>query len=153
MGTPLHSPGPVLALVLAMAFAGCQHATLDHRIREHAAEFNALDPAAQKKVRGGTVEPGYTASMVQMALGKPGTIEADAQGNPVWVYRREPVTAYNETIVAGHRRRQVYNPIKGSYDIVVEAIDTKAFPHLVPRITRVTLQKGRVVSVDTSPRG
>ncbi len=130
----------------AVLLAGCN--TAAPRIAEHAAAFAALDPATQKNIRNGIVEPGFTSDMVYMALGKPTRTITDAIGNGVWIYHHEPIAAYNETITSGFRRRIIYDPVKRTNDVVVEAIDPKAFPNLVPYDLRVTLSNGRVASVE-----
>lgn len=133
-------------LIAVMAVAGCN--TASNRIQEHAAEFAALDAATQAKIRQGVVEPGYTGGMVYMAMGQPAQVGTDGAGNAVWTYLRQPVTANNETIQNGFRRRVVYDPVKRTDDVMVEPIDTKAFPNLVPHSLRITFRDGKVVSVE-----
>lgn len=146
VGSTLHVRATALLFSAALLLAGCN--TAEPRITEHRATFAALDPATQKNIRNGIVEPGYSTDMVYMALGKPTRTVTTANGNAVWVYHHEPVTAYNETITLGFRRRIVYDPVKRTNDVVVEAIDPKAFPNLVPYDLRVTISNGRVATVE-----
>lgn len=136
----------LLLLSTGLVLAGCN--LPNTRIDEHRAEFSKLPPATQQNIRNGIVEPAYTTDMVDMALGKPTRTITDANGKLVWIYHHEPITAYNETIRSGFRRRIVYDPVKRTNDVVVEAIDPKAFPNLVPYDLRVTFSNGRVVSVE-----
>jgi outer membrane protein assembly factor BamE (lipoprotein component of BamABCDE complex) len=138
-----------LAILGLAAFAGCT--TANTRISEHTAEYASLDPATQAAIKRGEINPGYTTDMVYMALGRPLQTTRDASGETVWVYHHEPPTAYNETIHAGFRRRVVYDPVKRSNDIIIEPIDTKAFPNLVPYNLRLTFQNDRLVRIDRQP--
>lgn len=142
----MHRPFPILSTLLGLALAGCNTTTT--RIQEHATEFASLDPATQQKVRRGIIEPGFTRDMVYMALGRPAETSTDAAGSTVWTYKEYPVTAYNETIQSGYLKRVVYDPVKHGSDVIVEPIDPKAFPNLVPHSLRVTMRDGRVVSVE-----
>ena len=71
---------PLLALALA---AGCS--TPSARIRKNPDLFAKFPPAAQEKIRKGEVDVGFTAEMVEMALGKPAR-----------VYRRKAATGETE---------------------------------------------------------
>ena len=142
----------ILPAALALcACLGCQQAT--SRIDEHAAEFAALDAATQQAIKQGIVQTGYSTDMVYMALGRPAETQVNPSGETVWLYHQYPVTAYNETIQAGFRRRVVYDPVKRSEDVVVEPIDTKAFPNLVPHTLRFTFRDNRLVSIERTPNG
>lgn len=136
----------IFLLTALAAIVGCN--STSNRIQEHAAEFAALEPATQAKIKQGVVEPGFTPDMVYMAMGRPARIETDAAGNKVWTYVKQPVTANNETIQNGFRRRVVYDPVKRTDDVVVEPIDSKAFPNLVPHSLRLTFRDNKVVSVE-----
>ncbi|HVU34424.1 MAG TPA: hypothetical protein VHE61_13395 [Opitutaceae bacterium] len=138
-----------VVLIAVLLLAGCD--TTSTRIHEHAAEFAALSAAAQRNIRHGSVEPGYTSDMVYMALGRPAAVSNDASGDVNWEYRRYPVTAYNETIRSGFRERVVYDPVKRGPDIIVEPIDPKAFPNLVPHTLRLTFRNDHVVTIERIP--
>ena len=138
--------GDVLALSIALLLNGCQ--SVENRIGEHQAEFAALDPSTQRSIRRGVVNPGYTTDLVYIALGKPAETKNDAAGALIWEYHEYPVTAYNETIQSGFRRRVVYDPVKRTNDVIVEPIDTKAFPNLVPHTLRLTFRDNRLQSVE-----
>ena len=133
-------------VTLTLALAGCQ--TTSTRIEERATAFAALDPSAQQKIRRGAVEPGYTPDMVYMALGKPTRTTSTATGDVVWSYHQPPTPAYNETVQTGFVRRVVYDPVKRADDVIVEPIDAKAFPHLVPHTLRITFHADRVAGIE-----
>lgn len=135
-----------IVLGISVILAGCN--TTEDRINEHRAEFSALDPAKQQEVRSGHVEPGFTPDMVYMALGKPTQVTNGPDATLVWLYHREPVTAYNETIRAGFRQRIVYDPVKRTNDVITEPIDTKAFPNLVPYTLRLTFKDNHLVTLE-----
>jgi hypothetical protein len=137
------------ALLSTLLLIGCQ--TAGDRIDEHRSEFAALDPATQRAVQRGIVEPGYTTDMAYIALGKPTQMTTEANGNLVWLYRREPVPAYNETIQSGFSRRIVYDPVKRTDDVIIEPVDPKAFPNKVPHTLRLTFQNGRLVNFQRVP--
>lgn len=138
------------AMGCLVAFTGCQNSSA--RIAAHADEFARLDASTQAKVRTGAIEPGFTAAMVTMALGRPAAVSVTGPGQEIWEYRRDPITAPNETIQSGFRRRVVYDPVKRTEDVIIEPIDTKAFPSLQPRTLRVTVDHGIVSRVDTVVR-
>jgi hypothetical protein len=78
-----------LALVLALLATGCQSPRAA-RIQEKAALFASLDPRTQKIIENGLVDVGFTAELVQMALGKPNSVSAvdTVQGRlEIWTYR------------------------------------------------------------------
>lgn len=75
--------GAALALL-----TGCS--TPDSRIATHRAAFDQLPAEAQRKIRAGQVDIGFTHEMVQMALGEPDRvfIRQNEQGDTeVWAYR------------------------------------------------------------------
>jgi hypothetical protein len=133
-----------------IALTGCATQT---RISGRGREFASLDSATQQNIKHGIVEPGYTTDMVETALGRPAQTSSDAADETVWIYFHEPVTGPNETIQNGFRRRVVYNPEKRSDDIIVEPIDAKAFPNLVPYTLRLTFHAGKLTNVERSNRG
>ncbi|MDB6128016.1 MAG: hypothetical protein JWM35_1912 [Verrucomicrobia bacterium] len=78
----------LLALGIVGAGAGCASG-INGRIQEKSEVFSRLPPEAQKNLRDGTIEPGYTADMVYMALGKPSKVKVKdtAQGKVgLWKY-------------------------------------------------------------------
>jgi hypothetical protein len=93
---------PVLPLVLttftALLFAGCEATGVSARIQEKSTTYAALAPDQQELVQSGGLEPGFTADMVYLSLGKPAKVETkETKDGPitVWTYTRfyptEPV--------------------------------------------------------------
>lgn len=135
----------LIAGVGLLMLAGCD--TIDTRINQHATEFAALPAAARREIRHGNIKPGFSTNMVYMALGRPSSITAAPDGDVIWDYPRYPVTAYNETIEDGYRRSIVFDPVKRSHDVVVQWIDPKAFPQLLPHTLRLTFHDDHLVSI------
>lgn len=140
---------PAFIIIVAILLTGCR--TLDDRINQHRAEFDALDHRTQQMIRGGEVAVGFTLDMAYMALGEPTKTETTSTGQVVWQYHREPATAANETIRAGYRRRVIYDPVKRTDTVITEAIDKKAFPNLVPYTLRLTFENNRLISLERIP--
>jgi hypothetical protein len=81
---------PVFSLLTVLAFVGgCQHPRTA-RIQEHAALFASLDPGAQRLIRDGLFDYGFSRELVYIALGKPNrtsTRETETGTVETWVYR------------------------------------------------------------------
>lgn len=77
------------AIVLAAALLAAGCSTPDSRIEKNSAAFDAYPPEVQAKIRAGEIEVGFTAEMVQIALGKPDRVirRVTADGETeVWAY-------------------------------------------------------------------
>jgi len=75
-------------LFLAVLLAGCS--TPDSRIAKNRTVFDQLPAEVQQKIRAGRVEVGFTAEMVQLALGEPDRVftRRSEQGETeVWGYQ------------------------------------------------------------------
>lgn len=59
-------------LLLGIGVAGC--ASPESRIRKNPDLFAQFSPEDQEKIRAGTIDIGFTAPMVQMALGQPSRV-------------------------------------------------------------------------------
>lgn len=76
----------VLALLASVA-SGC--ALTRKPLRQGTTPFEANDPTALAEAARGVVHRGFTADMVQRALGTPNQVRAEASGtslNATWVY-------------------------------------------------------------------
>ena len=76
----------VFAALLLLA-AGCS--TVDSRVSDHKAAFDAWPADVQEKVRAGKVEVGFDPRMVEVALGKPDRVSSRTTERgqaDVWVY-------------------------------------------------------------------
>lgn len=77
----------LLALASLTLAAGC--ASVDSRVREHQAAFDAWPADVQEKVRAGKVEVGFTQEMVRVAMGQPDRVMSRTTDRGVaegWVY-------------------------------------------------------------------
>src|SRR5882672_6998777 len=117
----------VLVAALALALTGCS--TINSRIRERAAVFYALDPAAQEQIRHGQVGVGYTPDMVYMALGQP-TKHIDRVTNDgtetTWIYKSY-YEEYAGSAFAGYHRYIVADRVTGRYVVYVEPVYTDLY--------------------------
>jgi hypothetical protein len=60
------------------------------RIREHQAEFAALDPFSQQLIREGLIDAGFSTAAVYLSLGKPDrmtAVDSPAGRIETWVYK------------------------------------------------------------------
>ena len=78
-----------VALALAaLAGGGCTTTPQAERAAERAASFARLPSAQQADISRDLVDQGYSLEMVYIALGRPDSIEASADGNECqWTYR------------------------------------------------------------------
>ena len=108
-----------------------------------------LEPAIQKKVQRGIVEPGMTPEMVYLALGKPTEPSSeivDATRDGTWVYH-DFKRNDRDFIRAGFRRRVVFDPVRRSDVVVTEPIDPRILPNLREHSLHVSFKDGRVVEI------
>jgi hypothetical protein len=89
----MNSPALYLARLgfaaLIVSLTGCETTSINSRIAEKSAVFGTLNEATQKNLREGTIEQGYTADMVYIALGSPSKVKVrdTAQGKVgIWEY-------------------------------------------------------------------
>lgn len=95
-----------LALVL---LAGCS--TINSRISDNAAYFNALPIESQERLRKGVVEVGDTAEMVFIAMGAPSEKRSNRSSTrdvETWIYKVHYQDWVGRAFV-GHRRVVVYD--------------------------------------------
>ena len=72
---------------LLLSIAGC--ASVESRVKDHEAAFKTWPADVQEKVRAGKVEMGFTAEMVEVALGKADRLSSrttDRGQAEVWTY-------------------------------------------------------------------
>jgi hypothetical protein len=78
------------ALVAMLAVGGTGCASPETRIRKEPELFAQFAPAVQEKIRAGTIDIGFSAPMVQMALGRPSRVyrRTSQEGvQEIWSYR------------------------------------------------------------------
>ena len=95
----------VLAAVAAAALAGC--AGVEQRVARNQDYFDGLPVAAQARIRGGDIDLGFTAKMVEIALGEPTaklTRVSPGVEREVWIYAGgSDVTRQQVTLEAAGR--------------------------------------------------
>lgn len=139
---------PLLFAVLLITLAGCS--TIDSRIREKQAAFDALPPAARAEIRRGQVGVGFTPDMVYMAIGKPDEIRerVDPAGQEsVWKYNMY-YDRYVGSVRAGYRRWVRWDPRINAYRIYDEPIDASVYQPVRETYIRVTFRDGKVTAID-----
>lgn len=143
---------PRIAIILTgLAFLaaaiGCN--TTGARIRANSAAFDALDPSAQRAIKRGEVQLGFTEDMVELALGKPTQVAGGMAGtdeDATWVYRNFHRNE-NDYVLAGHRRRVVFDPVRRSNVVIVEPVDPRLHPNLTPHSLHIGFREGRVIAI------
>ena len=87
MNPVISTTAVVLTALILIAATGCS--SVDSRIKDHQAAFNAAPPVVQTKIRAGQVEVGFTPEQVTMALGTPDRsyTRTTARGtSEIWAY-------------------------------------------------------------------
>lgn len=93
------------AVLAAVLLAGC--AGVEQRVARNQTFFDGLPAAAQARIRGGDIDLGFTAKMVEIALGKPSqrlTRVSSGVQREVWIYAGEgELTRQQVTLEAAGR--------------------------------------------------
>lgn len=143
---------PRLAITLTSLFLlalGAACSTTGARIRANPGLFESLDAETQRAIKRGEVRLGYTAEMVRMALGKPSQVTGGMRGtdeDETWIYRhdhRDP----NDYVLAGHRRRVVFDPVRRGNVIITEPVDERTHRHLIAHAVHIGFRDGRVIAI------
>lgn len=137
----------IAGAVLVAAAAGCN--TTGARIRANPELFASLDPATQRAIKRGEVHLGYTPEMVQLALGEPTQAAGGMAGtdeDATWIYRNFQRNE-NDYVIAGHRRRVVFDPVRRSNVIITEPADPRVHRHLMPHSLHIGFRDGRVIAI------
>lgn len=133
---------------LALLLSGCN--TLNRRIQQHEAMFNALDAPTQEKIRAGTVEMGYTMDMVYVALGDPDERRDNltAKGRTTdWIYNSYSQD-YAGTANVGYRRMVAYNPKTGQAVVWLEPVYADVYRQRIEPHIRISFKDGRVSAIE-----
>lgn len=88
---PIPMKTALISVIALSSFllAGCDSTGVQARIQEKSAAFAALTPAQKKSIEDGSIEVGFTADMVYMALGRPSKTKekTSADGKvEMWTY-------------------------------------------------------------------
>ena len=136
-------------LVIATLFAtGCT--TINSRIEEKAAIFNALPPEAQARIRQGLIDVGFTPDMVYIAMGKPDNIRESttADGNEtIWVYNNY-YREYEGSQFVGYRRQVYFDQRAKAYRVFYEPVHADFYRDEVEETARVVFRNGQVAVIE-----
>lgn len=136
------------AVVVVLAAAGCNSTAA--RIRANPALFDSLDAVTQRAIRRGEVRLGFTPEMVQLALGQPTLTAGGMAGteeDSTWIYR-DFSRNENDYVIAGHRRRVVFDPVRRGNVIIVEPADPRTDRHRTPSSLHIGFRDGRVIALE-----
>jgi hypothetical protein len=133
----------ILVVLLSVFLTACS--TVDSRVKDNQAAFDALPPETQQKIRAGKVEVGYTPQMVTMALGKPDRVytrTTEKGTSEVWAYRdSKPAFSFGLGVGGGGGGTRVGSGI--GITTGGDRYDDKL---------RVVLSAGKVTTMETSSR-
>jgi hypothetical protein len=118
------------------------------RIRAHPEVVAGLDEKDLAKIRRGEIAVGYSAAMVELALGKPLSILTAAGEDPVWLYQDRPRNDA-DFVSGGFRRRVVFDPVIRGNVVVVESVDDRTFPSLRSHTIKIAFKNGKVVAISS----
>ena len=134
--------------ILALSLVGCS--TVDSRIKEKSAAFNALDPQTQAKIRQGVIDVGFSTDLVYIALGKPDEVRDrvnTSTNESVWVYNTY-YQQYEGTRTVGYRRHVYYDPVLKVYRVYYEPVRADFFSERTEERIRVSFVNGQVSSIE-----
>lgn len=147
MKTPPRLASFAFAIALLLV-AGCS--TVESRIEEKSAVFNALPIETQARIKQGLIDVGFTQDMVYIAMGKPDrvidrAVEAGAQ--TVWIYNSY-YQEYQGSHFAGYHRRVYYDPRIKAYRVYYEPARVDVYRERTEEVARVVFTGGKVSSIE-----
>lgn len=137
-------------VLLIAALAGCS--TVESRIEEKAAVFNALPVEQQSRIKQGLVDVGFTQDMVYMAMGSPDRVneKSSAEGHEtIWIYNNY-YQRYEGSTFAGYHRRVYYDRAARAYRVYYEPVRADVYSDRVEEVARVIFKDGRVSVIEQS---
>lgn len=144
----MKKPLVFLSCLAALVLAGCS--TVENRIEEKAAVFNALPSDTQARIKQGLVDVGYTEDMVYIAMGKADRVieRASSGGNEtVWIYNTY-YQEYQGSQFAGYRRSVYFDPRIRAYRVYYEPVRAEVYRDRTEEVARVVFKDGKVVSIE-----
>lgn len=133
---------------MALVLAGCS--TVQSRIEEKSAVFNALPSETQSRIQQGLVDVGYTQDMVYIAMGKADRVMERATESgveTVWIYNNY-YQQYEGSAFAGYRRTVYYDQRIKAYRVYYEPIRTDFYSERTEEVARVVFKDGKVASIE-----
>lgn len=144
----MKTPFALLSCLAALVLAGCS--TVQSRIEEKSAVFNALPSETQSRIEQGLVDVGYTQDMVYIAMGKADRVVERSTGagsETVWVYNSY-YQEYQGTQFAGYRRSVYYDNRIKAYRVFYEPVHADIYRDRVEEVARVVFKDGKVASIE-----
>jgi len=144
----MKTPFAFIACLAALVLAGCS--TVQSRIEEKSAVFNALPSETQSRIQQGLVDVGYSQDMVYIAMGRADRVteRATANGNEtVWVYNSY-YQEYQGSAFAGYRRSVYYDPRIKAYRVYYEPVRADVYRDRVEEVARVVFKDGKVTLIE-----
>jgi hypothetical protein len=137
-----------LVCLAGLVLAGCS--TVQSRIEEKSAVFNALPADQQARIQQGLVDVGYTQDMVYIAMGKADRVVERSTGSgteTVWIYNSY-YQEYQGTAFAGYRRSVYYDQRIKAYRVFYEPVRADVYRDRVEEVARVIFKDGKVSSIE-----
>jgi hypothetical protein len=138
----------IAAIANLIALTGCD--TFEHRAKEKAASFAALDQPARAKLERGVIEVGNTPDMVYIALGAPdekiGTTTRRGT-EQTWIFNRY-FQEFAGNVQTGYRRVVIYHPATKSYTTYYDPIYSDVFVDRTEECIRITFRDGKVTAIE-----
>ena len=138
----------IFACLAVLGLAGCS--TVQSRIEEKAAVFNALSPEQQARIQQGLVDVGYTQDMVYIAMGKADRVkERASEGGTetVWIYNSY-YQEYEGSHFVGYRRSVYYDPRIKAYRVYYTPVHTDVYRDRVEEVARIVFKDGKVSAIE-----
>ncbi|ATC62966.1 hypothetical protein CMV30_02740 [Nibricoccus aquaticus] len=144
----MKTPLTLFVCLAALVLAGCS--TVQSRIEEKSAVFNALPSETQSRIQQGLVDVGYTQDMVYIAMGRADKVVERATGagsETVWIYNSY-YQEYQGSAFAGYRRSVYYDQRIKAYRVFYEPVRADVYRDRVEEVARVVFKDGKVASIE-----
>jgi hypothetical protein len=144
----MKNPLTLLICLVALVLSGCS--TVQSRIEEKSAVFNALPAETQSRIQQGLVDVGYTPDMVYIAMGNADKVieRSTTDGNEtVWIYNSY-YQEYEGSRFAGYRRSVYYDNRIKAYRVFYEPVRADIYSDRVEEVARVVFKNGKVASIE-----
>lgn len=148
MNDIMKTPLALISCVAALMLAGCS--TVQSRIEEKSAVFNALPAETQSRIQQGLIDVGYTPDMVYIAMGKADRVVERSTGEgseTVWIYN-DYYQEYEGSHFAGYRRSVYYDPRIRAYRVYYQPVHADVYRDRAEEVARVVFKDGKVTSIE-----
>ena len=131
-----------------LTLAGCN--TFEHRAKQKASVFAALDAATRTRLQNGEIRLGDTPDEVYIALGRPDekkALTSERNETSLWIYNRYWQEYQGEAFV-GSRPVYVKNPTTGAVTVYYEPVRQPIYVNRSQERLRITFKDGKVSVVE-----